>query len=129
MAFPARFKTFAPEGYADLSFQIRVNPTNAELMTLVRGSVPETADNEDAKAREKAKAQARATFGKALMQAYAGAKVEAYGVLFDFSTPDAALATMELDGIPDDLAHWLRNAPVDVVLAEREAITKNYRAS
>lgn len=110
--FPSRYKTFTPEGYAELRFQLRVNPTNAELITLA-GPYQEP--------------DARAKFGAALVQAYAGAKVEAYDRTFDFSTAEAALATIEAVDLPDDLQAWLRNAPCDVAIREREYITKNYQ--
>jgi hypothetical protein len=129
MHFPARFKKFTPEGYPDLVFQIRVNPTNAELMALVRGAQPDISADDDEDARSRAREAARQAFGHALVAAFAGAKVEAYGATFDFTTPEKALDTMKMDEIPDDLAHWLRNAPVDVVIQERESITKNYRTS
>lgn len=110
--FPSRYKTFTPEGYAELCFQLRVNPTNAELITLA-GPYKEPEE--------------RAKFGAALVQAYAGAIVEGYGRTFDFSTAEAAIATLEAPDLPDDLQTWLRNAPADVALREREYITKNYR--
>lgn len=111
--FPARFKTFTPEGYADLSFQIRVNPTNAEIVRLAAGYTADT----------------RAEYGAALVKAYCGATVGGYGTVFDFSTAEDALKTLEDDALPDDLRHWLRSAPVDVALQERDAITSKYRAS
>ncbi len=114
MGFPARFKTYTPEGYADVALQIRVNPTSAELSRLALGA---TTDED------------RPLLGAALMAAYAGGKVEAYGVSLDFSTVDAALATIDNDALPDDLRYWLRNAPVDVAIEERTLITKNYVAS
>jgi hypothetical protein len=115
MGFPARFRTFTPEGYDDLGLKIQVNPTNDELLFLA-GPIPEDAGE-------------RTRFGAALARSYDHAKIEAYGVTFDFSTPEAALATLDNGQIPDDLQYWLRNAPVEVVIREREHITKNYRAS
>ena len=134
MDFPARFKKYGPEGYPDLSFQIQVNPTTTELAALARmgyvaQTAPADATAEERKAIEAQNAKARTEYGAALVKAYAGATVGAYGAVFDFSTAEAAIVTLENETMPDDLRYWLKSAPADVAIMERDLITKNYRAS
>ena len=121
--FPSRYRELELEGYTDLKgLRVRVNPTQRELVLLAEGATFEPGETETETAERKQ--NARSAFGAALVTAYAGAKVECYGVVLDFSTADAALATIESEDLPSDLRYALRNAPVDMALAEQQDISK-----
>ena len=113
--FPNRYRRCTPPNYPDLTLSVLANPTGALYQTLLFGdaSTPESTSE----------------IGAALVQAYAGAKVDAYGMTFDFSTADAAMATIGNDALPFDLRVWLRNAPNDLVAYERDEATKNFHRS
>lgn len=111
--FEPRYRTFSPEEYGDLKLPIWVNPTNAELVALFQGVVEGK----------------REDFGRLIVQTYRGVKVEAYDATFDFSSPDKALETLEDEKLPEDLRYWLRNAPMEAVIRERESLVKNLKAS
>jgi hypothetical protein len=99
----------SPE-YPDLVLPIRVNPTVNKLLAMI-GAV----DDEE--------------LGQLLAEAFNFAVVEAYGVTFDFSTPEAAAATLTNPDLPADLRFWIRNAPIEVVEWVREDTAKKFRAS
>lgn len=113
--FPQRFRRAACPNYAEAEFRVLANPDGKLYDALLTGdaSTPE-------RARE---------LGAALQQAYGGAIVEAYGVTFDFSTPDASIETIQNPALPIDLRAWLRNAPIDLVTFEREELGNSFRAS
>lgn len=115
MPFPKRFAACAHPEYPDAVFRILANPPGALYDALLMGT---TATDEDA-----------AKLGAAMQEAYGGATVEAYGVVFDFSTPAAAVTTLQHEATPVDLRAWLRSAPIDLVVYEREELGKNFRAS
>ena len=114
-AFPNRYRRCTPPNYPDLTLSVLANPIGTLYQALLFGdaSTPESA----------------ASLGDALVQAYAGARVEAYDMTFDFSTADAAIATINNDELPFDLRVWLRNAPNDLVAYERDEATKNFHCS
>lgn len=113
--FPQRFRRAKCPNYEEAEFRILANPDGALYDALLTG---------DAATPENAHA-----LGAALQQAYGGAKVEAYGETFDFSNPDAAIATIQNPALPIDLRAWLRNAPIDLVTFEREELGNSFRAS
>jgi hypothetical protein len=125
--FPTRYRELTLDTYPDLKgLRVRLNPTQAELNALADGPTFEPSEDETETANRRE--DARRAFGAALVQAYAGGKVEAYGVVLDFSTADAALATLENDALPGDLIWALRNAPIDLPIGERLAISKKLQA-
>jgi hypothetical protein len=109
MAFPKRVLNVSPPEYDDLAFDIHANPTGADITALC--------------------AVDDATLGAALVKAYGGVKADGYGVTFDFSTPEAAMQTIQNPDLPADLRFWLRNAPLDVVDYVREDVTKKFKRS
>lgn len=113
--FPKRFRKAVCPAYPEAEFRILANPDGALYDALLMG---------DSSTDERA-----AALGAALQEAYGGDKVEAYGVVFDFSTPQASIATINAPATPIDLRIWLRNAPTDLVSFEREETRSNYRAS
>jgi hypothetical protein len=113
--FPKRYRRARPPEYDDLTFRLLANPTGALYDTLLMG---------DASTPER-----KQELGAALVEAYGGEVVEAYGITFDFSSDDAAISTITNEAIPVDLRAWLRNAPIDIVSYERDEIAKNFRAS
>jgi len=115
--FEPRYRTFEPETYPDVKLPIWVNPTNKQLIDLYRGPVVDGDDD------------GREAFGQLIVQAYRGAKIDVQGVTLDFSSPLAALATLENETLPDDLRYWLRNAPMEAIVREREFLVKNLKAS
>lgn len=115
MSFPKRFVRVSHPDYPDAVFHVLANPIGSLYDALLMGN---TATDEDA-----------AKLGRAMQEAFAGETVEAYGVVFDFTTPTAAAATLQNEAIPVDLRTWLRNAPIDLVVYEREETAKNFRAS
>ncbi len=46
-------------------------------------------------------------------------------VTIDFTTPAAALATMEEQACPDELAYWLAALPTEIPRARREFVAQN----
>lgn len=108
MAFTKRFVKVASPDYPDAIFDLLANPLGKLFDALLIGG-------DD--------------LGAALVEVYGGGKVEAYGVVFDFSAPDTAMATLNHPDIPADLRYWLRNAPLDLVLHERDRVSKNFPAS
>lgn len=115
MTFPKRYRGARPPEYDKLTFRLLANPTGALYNTLLMG---------DANTSER-----KQELGSALVEAYGGETVEGYGMTFDFSTADAAIAMVTSEDIPVDLRAWLRNAPLDIVAYERDEIAKNFRAS
>ena len=113
--FPKRFITAVCPEYPELKFQLLANPTGQLYDTLIRGH---TSDDEAARA-----------LAAALVEAFAGARVEGYNVTLDFSTVDGALAVLRNEDLPVDLRAWIRNAPIDVVTWQREQIEKNWGTS
>lgn len=115
MGFPKRYRQAACPGYDDLSLRILANPIGVLYDALLSGDT-ETPEHSQA-------------LGAALQEAYGGDRVEGYGVAFDFSTPEQAIATIQNEAIPIDLRVWLRNAPLDLITFEREEASKNLKAS
>lgn len=115
MSFPKRLRSAKHPDYPEAVFSVLANPTGKLYDALLMG---DTSTDENSQA-----------LGAALVEAYAGGKVEAYGVTFDFSTPAAAILTLKDERIPIDLRVWLRNAPTDLVAYEREDFDAKRRAS
>lgn len=125
--FPKRYITATPDNYPDLSIAILSNPTGKLLGDLLAPGYPDQGDADDDLSKQR-QAQ-RLRLGAALVEAYNGAVVEAYGVRLDFSSPAAAVDTLFLPDLPDDLAYWLRNAPIEVGPATRPDLGKSFRSS
>lgn len=116
MQFPKRFRPARPPEYDDLTFHILANPSGTLYQRLLSG---------DATTEERA-----ADLGAALSEAYGGDRIEAYGGVLDFSTPEGAIKTVTDPDLPIDLRAWIRNAPIDLVAYEREFfISGNFQAS
>ena len=71
----------------------------------------------------------RQRLGAALVTFYRGARVEAYGAVLDFSTPDAAVDTINHPEMPHDLAYWLLNAPWELYRGVRDEMGKSLGSS
>lgn len=116
---------------------------DALIEELTAGSALLQADDTSAEQREQlqaravtieaevdaARARARLAYGAMLAQVYHGRRYSAYGLDFDFSTAEAAAATMEREDLPEDAKEWLRGLPDLALDAYREHIRKNCRAS
>lgn len=91
----------------------------AEARRLTEETAALTAELEEKTvAAEAERDRLRLVYGALLVRAYGGQRAEAYGWTFDFSTPEAALATVESKELPLDLRHWFRRAPCGAVQAE-----------
>lgn len=99
----------------DLTFNVLSNPTTRELNNLleVRGY--------DFESDETKKAADRAKYGEMLHLFFAPSSAAG----FDFSSPGAALATVESEDLPLDLIEWFRLAPLGAVRLMREDIRGN----
>lgn len=115
MQFPKRYRSAICPGYPDLTFQVWANPTGAWYTAFLSA---------DSETPERA-----AELGALLVEAYQGAKIEGYGVTFDFSTGASAVSLLSDDAIPIDLRRWIRNAPIDLVQFERDEHGKNLAVS
>lgn len=113
--FPKRYVLASCPEYPDAKFRLLVNPSGRLWADLLVGSL--------------ADATSAAALGGALVEAYAGGTVEAYDIMFDFSTPEQAIATIKNEDIPADLRFWLRNAPAGIVDEICRDIEKNWRGS
>lgn len=106
--FPRVTRTVQPEGYDGLVFTLVVNLSGATFDALLT-------DGD--------------SFGAALVTAYCGQCIEWHGYTFDFSTPEAARATLADPDLPIDLRWWLRNAPIEAIDVYLEQLRKNFRRS
>jgi len=113
--FPKRFESAICPEYPDLRFKLLANPSGAVYAALLDGN--------------SATEEALAALGAALVEVYAGATIEGYGVVLDFSTVAGAVAALQNMELPADLRVWIRNAPVDIVQYQREQIEKNFQRS
>lgn len=111
---PRRLVSCGHPNYPELAVSVLANPTGALFEQLLSGS---TQDGEQG-----------AVLGAALADAYDRMRYEVYGLVLDFTTAEAALATIKSPDLPDDLAQWLRNVPIELVLLERDEYAKNFRA-
>lgn len=111
--YPKVIKTVAVEGYDGLLLSVVVNLTGAEWAGL-------GASYDDA---------TRAEFGRLLCKAYDGRRYEYGGNVLDFSTPEAALATLEAPELPLDLRIWVRNVPWEAINAYLEGLRGNFKVS
>jgi hypothetical protein len=119
-------------GYDGLAVQVLANPTGKEwreFLTTGTGVDPflERDDGETAEAwlarLDASRIERRARFGAVLATLYGH---QAYGPL-DFTTAEAALATVEHDDIPDELVSWLMEIPSAIHDRRIEAMQKKYR--
>ena len=115
VSFPKRYRAAHCPDYPAADFRLLANPTGALYTALIEGHLGTE--------------ESAAALGAALSEAYGGGKVEAYEVVFDFSTAAGAVSTLRNEAIPIDLRAWLRNAPIDLVGYEREESAKNFAAS
>jgi hypothetical protein len=119
-------------GYEGLAVQVLANPTGKEWREFLTGGTGADplltrADGEidaDWAARVDASRTARrAQFGAILSTLYGK---QAYGPL-DFTTTEAALATVEHDDLPDEIVLWLLEVPITVHDQRIEAMQKKLR--
>lgn len=147
--FPRRYLNVSPEHYEDLMLPLWCNPTPAHVRDLFAVAYVDQADlitelerlsaeAEDEAARTEAanlltlareRQHSRGRLGLALVASYDGAKADAYGMTFDFSTPDAAVDTVLSEELPDDLRYWLINAPVQIPNVAVEQMGKSWASS
>lgn len=111
--FPKRYQTIRNPDYPDVVLDVLLNPTGTLYNDLIDGNSVDK----------------REMLGAALVAAYKGGKIEAYGESIDMSTADAALATLENESLPIDLRWWLRNAPLEIVDLERSEMGKKLAES
>lgn len=99
------------EGYEGVTVRVLANPLGSTINDWVYGhlGVPFCPDCE-ATTGDRATTvycpscqQARERFGRALSAAYAESRAPG----LDFSTPEAALATIDGDNVPDEFVAWL----------------------
>jgi hypothetical protein len=134
--FPRLYTTEACplDGYEALSFRVLLNPTGAEKEDWAFGHVGITGCADCQAARNGAGkktgqvycatcTEARARFGRALVTVYGTSAVAG----FDFSSPDAALQTIEAADIPDELLGWLYTMPGAVWQQRRDDIAKKLK--
>jgi len=105
--YPKVIKTVAVEGYDGLLLSIVVNLSGAEFEALV--------GNDDD------------TLGPALVTAYNGGVYQVGGAVLDFSSPEAALATLRSPSLPMDLRYWVRNAAIEAIDVHLEGLRGNFR--
>lgn len=119
-------------GYTDLAVQVLANPTGKEwreFLTTGTGMDPlltrnDGESNADWAARaEASRTERRARFGAILATLYGR---QAYGPL-DFTTAEAALATIEHDDLPDEIVSWLMEIPISIHDQRIEAMQKKLR--
>lgn len=122
--YPAITRTISPEGYGDLVFTMVVNLSVADFTLLVVGY--DTISETDGEAEQAKKRDQRLRYGAALSRAFSG---RAYPYGLDFTTPEAALATLERQDLPLDLRFWLNNAPAEAAEVYLEGLRKNFRSS
>ena len=110
------------ERTAELSTQGDLTPEQeAEAERLTAEVQTLTAEVKEMTAAAEAEQQRlRLVYGALLARAYAHTRFDAYGFTFDFSTAEAALATVESKELPLDLRRWFRLAPAGAVEAELE---------
>lgn len=129
------------EGYEGVSVRVLQNASDADMKLWHAGNLgqPSCADCAAARteAQEAAAAQAqgdvyclscaaaRATFGEALARFYEGGQ----GTELDFTSPEAALASLDSRELPTELAYWLLMLPAAVRERRYAELEKNYRSS
>lgn len=121
------------DGYEGYSFRVLLNPTGAEKNDWALGH-PGAEDCVDCAKLGTARGKqgnggkeycepcktARDRMGRAVVAIYGTSHVEG----FDFSTPDAALATFSMVDLPDELLAWLYMLPAALWNARNEEIKK-----
>lgn len=91
-------------GYEHVELQVLLNPTKATWHDWSEANLS-TADG-------------RTAYGRALHAFYGTSETAG----LDFSTPEAALATIERDDVPDELVWWLLSLPDHIVERRRTLI-------
>lgn len=142
MSFPRRIIPMTPRvmdgdevlvEYSEITIGVLANPTQADIDNLLAGRAHPAEDlgllKGDALKAAEARMAERRRLGEALVSCYDGAMVEAYGHRLDFSTPDAAVETINNPKLPADLAYWLLNVPWEVHQATRANLGKSLASS
>jgi hypothetical protein len=120
-------------GYDDLTVQVLVNPTNKQWSYFLDGGLEASAlleqrEGESAtdwtQRQQENRTYRREKLGQALCEIF---NRRAYGDL-DFSTPAAALTTVEHEDMPDEIVMWLMELPITVRNARIEAMQKKLRS-
>lgn len=117
MRFPRVYRDLPVEmeGYEGVSFNVLSNPTNRELEDFLN---TRSAEYEEV---EEAREQGRETFGNLLHLFFGKSVVDS----FDFSSPSAALATVESDDLPMDIKFWLKQAPLVALRRYQDDVRSN----
>jgi hypothetical protein len=135
------------DGYEGYTFRLLCNPTAAEKTDWIMGHLGTDGCADCARSREQgtgdrqqgrkrdseavpsglspvaycaACQEARLRLGRGAVAVYGTSHVEG----FDFSTPDASLATFELPDLPDELLLWLYMLPQALWAARQEDVKK-----
>ncbi len=131
-AFPSLYEnvTCPLDGYDAITVRVLVNPTGSVKNDWVFGhlgdlSCPECGMGTDAYASDPRAycptcTQARQRFGRAFSAAYG----ETRSAGLEFSTPEAALATLDSDALPDEFVSWLLHYCTALWQDRREQIKK-----
>lgn len=99
------------EQYADLRLRVLLNPSKAQWQAFL-DALQTTADP--------------AAVGRALHTFYGTTPAEDG---WDFSSPQAAQATLDQDDMPDEVAYWLLQLPFEITRRRRELLAKTLGAS
>lgn len=116
------------DGYEALTFRVLLNPTGAEKTDWFHGHL----GIDDCAACAALGdgvycadcALARERMGRAAVSIYGKSQVAG----FDFTTPDAALATLAQEDIPDELLSWLFLLPGTLWSARSDDLKKKLRS-
>lgn len=131
MLIPTKHENMSPPGYDALVFRVLLNPSGAVWSDWTNGRFEKPGGcaecraiqegTGDPAARCPACLEARERLGRALHAFYGQSAVSD----FDFSSPEAALATWGRNDLPDDLFFWLGMLPDSIVTRRREELLKN----
>lgn len=129
MAFPAIYKDDEKcplEGYDGYAFRVLVNPSGDQLDDLRLGHLGGS-DCSDCTEQTRCPrcAEARMRYGRAMVAFFGQSKVKD----FDFSTPEAALASLEQPGLPDEFLYWLLHLPEALFKSRRAELKKKLSLS
>jgi len=121
------------DGYEGYSFRVLANPTGAEKTDWALGHLGAQGCADCARLgtvrgkglREpkrycEACTTARAQLGRSAVAIYGTSRVDG----FDFSNPEAALASFSMDDLPDELLAWLYMLPTALWAARSEDVKK-----
>lgn len=115
-------------GYEGYVFRLLLNPTQAEIndwqLGALGGVTSGCADCTATTYCDRCQGL-RARMGRAAVAIYGTSHVEG----FDFSTPDASLATFSMPELPNELLLWLYQVPDARWMARQKDVEKKLRSS